>query len=168
MTLPAKVLPRNLAAPLSPRPRVTPRVAVNGSVAPICPVSKSQAVPGSPGVLLPLPPRAVDLPTTIMAVNQLIGLMNIFINVPVHINTNLFNQAPLLKPNWVETGRKMTTTRVYNPDDKSMWVDVEHIAQLTMTDKVLGQSMVLNYAAPKLGGVGTGPSGVAGGQTPGT
>lgn len=167
MTLPAKVLPRNLAAPLSPRSRATPRGAVNGSVAPICPVSKSQAVPGSPGVLLPLPPRAVDLPTAISAINQLVSIINFLINPPNNINNFLF-QVALPTPKWAETGRKMVTQRVYNPDDKSMWVDVEHIAQLEMTDKVFGQSMTLNYAAPKNGGVGIGPSGVVGGQTPGT
>jgi len=148
-----KVLPRNLNMP---GPRIMPRAAGtgNGSVAPVCPISKSQAVPGSPGALLPLPPRAVDLPTAIAAINQLINVVNNLVNPPDNVNYDLF----IPKPVWAETGRKMMTTRLYNPNDKSMWVDVEHINQLTMTDKMLGQSMVLNYAAPKLGGVGTAPT----------
>jgi len=165
MNAPVRTLPGNLKN----APVAMPRAfgTGNGGVAPVCPVSKSEAVPGSPGNLLPLPPRAVDLPTTIMAVNQLITIMNTMINPPVTINNSLFTTLALPKPKWVETGRKMATTRVYNPFDKSMWVDVEHIVQLEMTDKIFGQSMLLNYAAPKLGGVGTGPTGVVGGQTPG-
>jgi hypothetical protein len=162
MNAPVRVLPGNLKNAPVAMPRAVQR---NGSVAPVCPVSKSQAVPGGPGALLPLPPRAVDLPTTIYAVNQLIQTMNFILNPPATVNTNLMFALP--KPKWVETGRKMMTTRVYNPDDASMWVDVEHIVQLTMTDKIFGQSMILNYAAPKLGGVGAGPTGVVGGQTPG-
>jgi len=121
-------------------------------------------VPGTPGALLPLPPRAVDLPTTIMAVNQLTQVLNFLLNPPANINFNLFNTVlGLPKPKWVESGRKMATTRVYNPFDKSMWVDVEHITQLDMTDKIWGQAMTLNYAAPKAGGVGTGPTAPVGG-----
>jgi len=167
MNAPTRVLPGNLKNAPVQMPRATP-FGVNGSVAPVCPVSKGQAVPGSPGALLPLPPRAVDLPTTIMAVNQLISLLNFLINPPSNVNNNLFTTLlPLPKPKWAETGRKMATTRVYNPFDKSMWVDVEHIVQLDMTDKVFGQAMTLNWAPPKLGGVGTAPTGVAGGQLPG-
>ena len=163
MNEPVRVLPGNLKN----APVVMPRAVGtgNGSVAPVCPVSKGEAVPGGPGVLLPLPPRAVDLPTAIMAINQLTQVVNYLLNPPANVNTNLFFALP--KPVWAETGRKMVTTRIYNSSDASMWVDVEHIAQLTMTDKTFGQSMVLNYAAPKLGGVGTSPTGVAGGSLPG-
>jgi len=150
-----KVLPGNLNMPVMPQAFGTG----NGSVAPVCPISKSEAVPGGPGALLPLPPRAVDLPTAIAAINQLVQVVNTLINPPLTTNISMF----IPKPKWKETGRKMMTQRVYNPEDKSMWVDVEHIVQLTMTDKMLGQSMVLNYPAPKLGGVGTAP--VTGGTT---
>jgi hypothetical protein len=72
---------------------------------------------------------------------------------------------------WVETNRKMVTQRVYNPDDASMWVDVEHIAMLEMTDKRWGQAITLLYQAPKAGGIGQGPTSLVGpggaAQTPG-
>jgi hypothetical protein len=164
MNAPVKVLPGNLKNAPVVMPRATG--VGNGSVAPVCPVSKSEAVPGSPGNLLPLPPRAIDLPTAIMAINQLTQIVNYLINPPVTVNNNLFT-LPLFRPVWVETGRQMATTRIYNPDDKSMWVDVEHIVQLTMSDKIFGQAMILNYAAPKLGGVGVGPTGVVGASKPG-
>jgi|SRR5215467_12232006 len=155
-----KVLPGNLNMP---GPRIMPRAAGtgNGSVAPVCPISKSEAVPGGPGALLPLPPRAVDLPTAIAAINQLVQVVNTIINPPNNLNISLF----LPKPVWKETGRQMLTQRVYNPDDKSMWVDVEHIVHLRMTDMTNGTSMILNYPAPKLGGVGTAPT-TGGGTTP--
>src|SRR5262245_34816165 len=100
MTAATRVLPGNLKNATV----AMPRVARNGSVAPVCPVSKSQAVPGGPGALLPLPPRAVDLPTTIYAVNQLIQTMNFILNPPATINTNLFTTVlGLPKPKWVES-----------------------------------------------------------------
>jgi hypothetical protein len=160
MTLTAKVLPGNLAAPLSPRPRATPRGAVNGSIAPVCPTSKSAPVPVA-APTLPVPPPAFDLPSAILAINQMRQIINIILNPSPTLNLSLFlpNQV------WHETNRKMVTQRVFNPDDKSMWVDVEHIAMLEMTDKTTGTAMTLMYNPPKAGGVGTAPT-TGGATTP--
>jgi hypothetical protein len=162
MTLSAKVLPGNLAAPLYPRPRATPRTAVNGSVAPVCPISKSEPVPIA-APTLPVPPPAFDLPSAILAINQMRQIINIILNPPPNLNLSLLLPFPI--PVWHETNRKMVTERVYNPDDASMWVDVQHISMLEMTDKTLGTTMTLMYQAPKAGGVGTAPT-TGGGTTP--
>jgi hypothetical protein len=135
----------------------------NGATAPVCPITQGQAAPAGPAVSVALPAPAVDLPSAIQAVNRLIQVANWLINPPT---TNNFLLLPPM-PVWKESDRKMVTTRVYSPNDASVWIDVQHIAMLEMTDVSTGQSMTLNYAAPKAGGVGTGPNGVVGGQTPG-
>jgi len=160
MSLPAKVLPGNLAAPLSPRPRATPRGAVNGSVAPVCPISKSEPAPVAAPVAMPMPVPAFDLPSAIRAINQLVMVVNNMMNP----NLNIALQFP--KPVWNETNRKMVTQRVFNPDDNTMWVDVQHITMLEMTDKAFGQTMTLMYNPPKAGGIGQGPGGPVGPQGP--
>lgn len=43
--------------------------------APACPISRNQALPGMPGRQLPVPPRAMDLPSLIAAVNALRDLV---------------------------------------------------------------------------------------------
>jgi hypothetical protein len=159
MNAPVKVLPGNLRMPGVVMPRAAG--TGNGAVAPVCPTSKSQAIPGAPGPLLPMPPPAVDLPSAIQAINQLRQIINFIVNPPQNINLSLRIPAP----RWQETNRKMVTQRVYNPDDRSMWVDVEHIAMLEMTDQVTGGMMQFLYNVPKLGGVGTAPT-TGGATTP--
>jgi len=151
MNAPVKVLPRNLNMP---RPRV--QGVGNGSAAPICPVSKSQALPGGPGPLIPIPPPAVDLPSAIQVLNQIRQIVIMLTNPPNNMNLSI--RIPQLIPQWHETNRKMVTQRVFNPLDSSMWVDVEHIAMMEMTDKMTGAMMQLLYNLPKLGGVGTAPT----------
>jgi hypothetical protein len=161
MNAPIRQLPRNLLG----APVVLPRAVGtgNGSVAPVCPVSRDEAVPGGPGLLLPTPPPAFDLPSAILAINQLRQIVNILINPPPNVNLQLKVAFP--KPVWVETNRNMVTQRVFNPDDHSMWVDVQHIAMLDMTDKTTGTAMTLLYNPPKAGGVGTAPT-TGGATTP--
>jgi len=131
----------------------------NGAAAPVCPITQGQAAPAGAAAPVALPPPAVDLPSAIQAVNQLRQVVNFLINPPT---TNNFLLLPPL-PVWKEAKRKMVTTRVYNTADASQWVDVQHIAMLEMMDTTTGQTMTLNYAAPKAGGVGTAP--ITGGNT---
>ena len=105
------------------KPPVRP-TRLNGSVAPTCPIVRSQPVPGQPATRPGAIPPAVDLPSAIRAINQLININNYFEPVPL--------------PNWVEDSRTTQVVRVYNPNDKSQWVDVERINNLTFVDQDTG------------------------------
>lgn len=107
----------------------TPRS--NGSVAPTCPVSRSQ-VP----IARAAPPNAIarpiDLPSAIRAINELITVIN---------NSNIQNnlvEYPYI-PDWSEIHRDTTVVRITNPQDKEMWVDVERITNLVFQDKSTDQ-----------------------------
>src|SRR5215472_7647239 len=152
-----------LPARLPPR---GPKIASvgNGATAPVCPITQGEAAPVGPPTTLPLPAPAIDLPSAIQAINQLRQIVNVLVNPPPNFNFRL----SLPKPIWVELRRKMVTTRLYNTSDASQWVDVQHIAMMEMADKVTGQTMTLNYAVPKAGGVGTGPAGTVGPGGPAT
>jgi hypothetical protein len=158
MNAPVRVLPRNLNMPAPRMP--TARGTGNGSIAPVCPVSKSQAIVGSPGPLLPMPPRAVDLPSAINAINQLSQIIIQLINPSTTINNTL--RVPRLTSDWTETGRVTQTERVFNPDDKSQWVDVERINQLTMTQEATGDVLQWNYRQKNQGPGGQGTGGLPG------
>lgn len=94
---------------------------VNGSVAPVCPISRSQA-PVAQAPLVPVVTRATDLPSAIQAINQLIMLQQ---------TTMLFPYIP----QWQEIKRNVITVRVFNPKDQEQWVDVERITNLVFQDK---------------------------------
>ena len=89
-----------------PSPRAAP---VNQSVAPVCPISRSQAVPAQPPRKRPGLPLVNDLPSVINTLNQIIIMLND------------------LPDQYVETKRVTETVRVYNPQDHEQWVDVERI-----------------------------------------
>lgn len=108
-----RIIPR---APM--RGNVRP-LAMNGGVAPVCPVSRSQAVANQPPTTPSAIPLANDLPSAIRAINQII---------------NIFNLNPLV-PQWQEVQRTVTPVRIFNPNDNQQWVDVERIAQVTFQDQ---------------------------------
>lgn len=100
---------------------------INGSVAPVCPVSRSQGVPGQPPVKRPGLPMVNDLPSVISTLNQIIIMLN----------------AP--PQNFVEVDRATEIVRVYNPKDREQWVDVERINYLQMADPRLGGQWTWEY-----------------------
>lgn len=104
---------------------------LNGSVAPTCPVSRSQ-VP----ISRPAPPvaiaRPIDLPSAIRAINQLITVVN-----NNAVQNNLVDYPYI--PDWTEIKRNTTIVRVVNPQDKNMWVDVERITNLVFEDRTSEQ-----------------------------
>ena len=100
---------------------------VNGSVAPVCPISRSQAVPAQPLIKRPGLPMVNELPSVINALNQIIIMLN---NPP---------------QNFVENRRVTETVRVYNPNDREQWVDVERINYLQMVDPRLGGQWAWEY-----------------------
>jgi hypothetical protein len=98
---------------------------VNGSVAPVCPVSRSQAP-----VARATPPIAIvrptDLPSAIAAINQIIMIFN----------TPAQNNFSVPDPRWQEVFRNTETVRVFNPNDNEQWVDVERITNVIWQDRV--------------------------------
>lgn len=103
-----------------------PRAAVNGSVAPVCPIVRSQAPvarASSPVAIV----RPTDVPSAIAAINQIITILNPMIQ-------NNYVEYPYV-PDWVETNRVVTPVRIFNPNDREQWVDVERISQLTFADR---------------------------------
>jgi hypothetical protein len=103
---------------------------VNGSVAPVCLVSRSQVPIARPAASIAVPPPT-DLPSAIRAINQLITIIN-----PLYQN-NLVG-FPYV-PRWREIHRDTTIVRIANPDDPEMWVDVERITNLVFHDKTSDQ-----------------------------
>jgi len=113
------------------------------TVAPVCPISRDQAVSGMPGIQLPAAPRALDLPSLILAVNALRLLLQNVINpigVPQpNLRLNTAQQQggmAAVKPDWFEVDRTLEHKRVYHKDpktgkqDPNMFVDVERINQV--------------------------------------
>ena len=153
-----KVPPRTSVVPVRPM-QAMPRAAGtgNGSVAPVCPTSKSQEISAQPGVMLPHVPPAVDLPSAILAINQLSAIINFLVAPSV---TNLFGsplllnlQVPNIKSNWQEIHRVSQVDRVFS-NDKTAWVDVERINSLTMKDQLTGNVLQWNYKLQKAPGGG--------------
>jgi len=154
-----KVPPRTSVVPFRP-PQAMPRAngTGNGSVAPVCPTSKSQELSAQPGIMLPQIPAAVDLPSALLAINQMRQIINFLVAPSV---TNLFGsplllnlQVPNIRSNWQEIHRVSQVDRVYSPLDKSVWVDVERINSLTMKDQLTGNVLQWNYKLQKAPGGG--------------
>jgi hypothetical protein len=98
--------------------------------APVCPISRDQALPGMPGRQLPFAPRAMDLPSLIAAVNALRDLVLAIYGPGTPLNNmpgagNVFNggkgsaqQDPgvtvVVKNDWIEIYRDERRVRVYN------------------------------------------------------
>jgi hypothetical protein len=141
-------------------------MAASTSAAPVCPTSKSQPVPGQPGVMHPTISRAIDLPSVINVVNQLSQVVNNQLS-PITINNvasptiNFFGTPALrlnsqvqsgsgvaasnVSANFQEVGRTTETVRVHNPDDADQWVEVDRITSLSMRDSKTGSTWYWSY-----------------------
>jgi hypothetical protein len=107
----------------------------NQSVAPVCPVTRSEMPPAQRGIRVPAIPKATDLDSAIKAINQLIDLINT-------------DSEPSIR--WLEKERTTNIVRITNPEDDSQWVDVERIERLVMEDQETGDLWVweLGQSAP--------------------
>lgn len=103
------------------------RAQTNGSVAPVCPISRPQAFPPQPGIQLPFVPLANDLPSAIQAINAL--------------HTIIASTGPA-SIRWLEKERVTQQVRITNPQDSSQYVDVLRITKLTMQDQITGDLWV--------------------------
>jgi hypothetical protein len=113
--------------------RPTPQVALrasprtNGSAAPVCPISRSQAIPPQPPRKRPGLVMVNDLPSVINTVNQIVMMLN---------------GEP---DNFQEQSRTTEVVRVFNPNDSEQWVDVERINYLRLEDPVNGGHVTWEY-----------------------
>jgi hypothetical protein len=116
-------------AMLRPTPQVALRASprTNGSAAPVCPTSRSQAIPPQPPVRRPGFAMVNDLPSVINTLNQIIMMLN--------------NPAD----NFQEVQRVTDTVRVFNPNDNQQWVDVERIMYLNLRDENTGGQIIWKY-----------------------
>jgi len=118
---PPKMIRRS---PLMTRAPV-PRVGTTTSVAPVCPISRPEPIPPQPGIKLPVPTLAYDLPSAIAAVNALVTVHNV-----AQKTSNV---------RWVERERTVQNVRIFNPNDNSQYVDVVRIVKLIMEDVITGE-----------------------------
>lgn len=133
------------------------------AVAPVCPISRSQPVPGAPGILYPVLPAVIDLPSAIAAVNMLAPILAHLGGVPIPPNNvaappaqprlQRQNTGGLAGHNWVENmqRRVIIKKRIYKGDygyadaDSNFYVDVERLMHMEMRDLVTGWTLVWNY-----------------------
>jgi hypothetical protein len=108
----------------------------NQSVAPVCPITRSEVPPTQPGIKIPFIPKATDLDSAIAAINKLIDIIN------------QDSAEPSIR--WLEKERSTQIVRVTNPEDEDQWVDVERITRLVMEDQDTGDLWVweLGQSAP--------------------
>jgi hypothetical protein len=115
--------------------------------APVCPISRNQALPGMRPRQLVLPPRALDLPSLIAAANALrdlvLGMMgpgaglNNAIGAGAGfggLNQGSAGQDPgkmaVVKNDWLEVRRNEERKRIYGKKNKTSYVDVVRINNL--------------------------------------
>lgn len=88
---------------------------------------------------LPAVPPATDLKSAIQAVNAIRQIVQIITNQQIQQPyTNNFIA------DWEESDRVTEVVRVYNPNDKSQYVDIQRINKLTMKDKKTGSKWTFN------------------------
>jgi hypothetical protein len=111
--------------------------------APVCPVSKSEAIAGQPPAQQTIVP-AVDLPSAIMALNQIAQLLQAlpknnlapaFIPVPGASSSNQSGGSLRVKPGWEEISRNVEQAVIVNPDDDSVRVPLDRITHLLFKER---------------------------------
>lgn len=124
----------NVGRPVQPRHPVTmtrlvSRAAINAltlneSVAPSCPITRSEVPPTQPGIKVPYVPRATDVELAIKAINTIIDI--------------IASEDTGVGIRWLEKERGTQVVRITNPQDDNQWVDVERITYLLMEDQYNG------------------------------
>lgn len=116
--------------------------------APVCNINAPapSAEPNSPR--LPTIPVATDLASAIAAINALRQIVQALTN-QIPVNTLGRQGAVKTQPSLKEQVSKRTTemVRVFNPQDKSQFVDVEQINHLQFQDASSGQTLVWDRPA---------------------
>jgi hypothetical protein len=105
-----------------------PRVGTTTSVAPVCPISRPEVPPQQPGIKLPVPTLAYDFPSALAAINAIVTIYNAE-----------QQQQKFTNVRWVERERVSQNVRIFNPSDRSQYVDVVRITKLVMEDVLTGE-----------------------------
>jgi hypothetical protein len=115
------------------RAALSGRAVVNGSVAPVCPITRSEVPPSQPGIKVPYVAKATSPEDAVRAVNQLIDAM-------------AAEETATIR--WPEKERVTAIVRIFNPEDDSQWVDVLRIQKLVMEDQITGDLWVWELGQP--------------------
>jgi hypothetical protein len=116
----------------------------NGSVAPVCPISRGQTPPGMAPPSVPQIPQATDLPSAIAALAQMIlarQLPQVSANnvAPPYAaprpGAGTTGSGTSKKPGWEEIGRGLEPHRIHNPDDDSTYVELNRITFLLFQER---------------------------------
>jgi hypothetical protein len=114
------------------------------SDAPIC----NNAPPSAPGQpspkTLPSIPPATDLQSAIMAVNAIRRILQTMIQTPPQGGISGFRLRADRGFQEVKQRRVTKRVRIFNPSDKSQYVDVEQVVGIVMQDPVTGNTWSWN------------------------
>lgn len=116
--------------------------------APICHIPPQKITDAHGPIPLPSIPLATpNLSSLVASVNALRQVVQYLagqkVPTPPPLVTNNFTTKQD-KGRWNEISRVSETVRVFNPSDKTQFVDVDRINQLTMGDKVTGEKWIWN------------------------
>jgi hypothetical protein len=141
-------------------------MAMNG--APVCPISRSQAAPGMPGIRVPIVPKATDLPSAIQAANTIKNILQQILANQRPVINNIGQPTPPFGPSgggsptsdggtvkinpsvWEETSRRTEIWRFFNPDDEDIWIDVERLTKVVWTDHSRKTQLTFTYGQGSL------------------
>src|SRR4029077_7237245 len=105
--------------------------------APVCPISRSQAAPGMPGIRVPAAPKAVDLPSAIQAANTTKNILQQIIADQRPVIHKIGQPSPnpsggsspvshggggstVKRSNWAEVERNTEIWRFTSPNDPDL------------------------------------------------
>lgn len=126
------------------------------SSAPVCLINPpAPPFPTKAPILIPVP-NPIDLQSALKAIQALRQNLMIMQNYMIRNNTlvepvnifNAFGQSAAQKPtkanSFTEIHRQTKTTRIFDPNDKTVFVDVEQVTSLTLQDKTTQQTLTWN------------------------
>ncbi len=113
--------------------------------APVCHIPPTQpSRQPSPQELPSIPVAQANVQSLTASVNAMRQVINYITGRQGPQGPQGTSGSPSKPARWTEASRSTGTVRIYNPDDKTQFVDVEQINQLTMKDGVTGESWSWN------------------------
>lgn len=137
--------------------------STNGSVAPVCPVSRPQVPAAMPVNVFTYVPKPIDLPSAIAAANQLASILQPLSGLGAGLN-NVYPSSGVPQPTlpgggllekqqrWKEkTDQRQTATIRFYPidsdgnEDKTQWIEVKRIVHIVWHDSVQGLDLTVDW-----------------------
>lgn len=113
--------------------------------APVCHINQNEVIEQPDPKTLPSVPIANDLASALVAINALRQIVNSITNQQNQGGISGFKVKPQDRgKGYSEVHRVMQTVRVFNPQDKTQFVDVQQLKQLVMRDGTTGELWVYN------------------------